>query len=76
VRLGVDRRAVPAADRLECEADAGVRGAGVALVNRQDESKRVGGKDDAGLFRGLPDGGLQGIFALLEVPRWQSARVP
>ena len=58
--------AVPPAG-FEHEPDAGVRRAGVALVNRQSQAEFCGIQDDAGFFLRFPDGGFEDVFAFLQV---------
>jgi hypothetical protein len=60
---------VPGADWLEREADAGVRGAGVTLVDREGQPERLGGEGEAALFPRFADDGMEDVFAFFHVAR-------
>ena len=74
MRLGVDRLAVPFR-RFKDEADAGVGGARMALVDAKHQAHGFRGEGDADLFFRLADGGVQDVLAVFEVPARQSMPV-
>jgi hypothetical protein len=60
---------------FECETDAGMGGAGVAIVNAEGQPQGCGFEGDVGLFLRLADSGAQDALAVFEVAAGRSARV-
>lgn len=69
--LADDGFAVPVAG-FEREPDAGVRGAGVALVNGQGQAQGSGVEGDAGFFPRFADACFEYVFAFFEVAAGQA----